>query len=191
MNKDQIYQETVRQYHEWYGKNFRKAGTCMYWALTGGLIFQRHGIRSLLQAGTMLWPAFEEDGVNSTHFGYEWSPEDPASQAAFALGMFPEIHIWLALPDTQEIVDFSVKHLPKACKLDPTMSRVWTKPFPPEYLWATKDEMPDGVIYRPEIPAMNWMLSRLRKDGYVKDNRQSLDLRVQLGQRNLRDVAVR
>lgn len=190
-NKDQIYQETCRQYVEWYGETHRKASTCMYWSLTGGLVFQRHGIRALLQAGTMMWPAFEDDGVNSTHFGYEWSPNDPGSQAALKLGLFPEIHIWLALPATQEIVDFSVKYLPEASANDIACPRLWTRTAPPEYLWATKDELPEGVIYRPEIPAMNWMLSRLKKDGYVKDNRQSLDVRVQLGQRNLSDASVR
>jgi len=186
-HKEQIHQETVRQYREWYGDDFRNAGTCLYWAMTGGIIFQRHGIRALLQAGTMLWPAFKDDGVNITHFGYEWSPRDPGSAAAILLGMFPEIHIWLAIPSTQEIVDFSVSYLPECAKAD---GKVWTQAPPPPYLWATKDEMPDGVIYRPEIPAMNWMLSWLKKDGYVKSNLSGLDVRVQLGQRNLRNASV-
>ncbi|HXJ55424.1 MAG TPA: hypothetical protein VNU68_02055, partial [Verrucomicrobiae bacterium] len=113
MNKENIYNETLRQYVEWYGEGHGANGSCLYWALTGGLVFQRHGIRSMLQAGTMLWPAFEDDGVNITDFGYEWDPNDVGSKAALALGMFPEIHIWLGLPDTQEIVDFSVRHLPE------------------------------------------------------------------------------
>ena len=137
----------------------------MYWAFIGGLVFQRHGVRGVLQAGTMLWPAFEDDDVNDTHYGYEWSPEHEASQAALMLGLIPEIHTWLALPETQEIVDFSVKYLPQSAARD---GKVWVKPNPPDFLWVTEDAMPEGVVYRPEIEACHWMHRRLMKDGHLR-----------------------
>lgn len=174
-HKEDIYNEVLRQYVDWYGEEHQGAGTCAHWAMTGGLVFQRHGIRALLQAGTMLWPAFDDDGVHDTHFGYEWNPAELGSKVALRLGMFPEIHVWLAIPKAQEIVDFSVRHLPECAARD---GKVWTKPTPPPFLWVTKDELPDGVIYRPEIPAMNWLLSRLQKDGHVKVNRPCLDISV-------------
>jgi hypothetical protein len=165
--KETIYRETVSQYTEWYGEEHAGNGACLYWSLTAGAVFQRHGIRSLLQAGTMLWPACEDHGTNNTHFGYTWSPEDIGSKAALKLGLFPEIHIWIGLPETQEIVDFSVRHLPELAAKDGV---IWTLPRPPEFLWATKDELPEGVRYMPEIPAMNWLLARLMKDGHVKQS---------------------
>lgn len=175
MNKDQIYNETVEKYVRRYGRDYCMGGTCMYWALTAGLVFQRHGVRSLIQAGSMQWPAFDDDGLKDTHFGYEWSPNDMGSQAALLLGLFPEIHVWLALPERQEIVDFSVRYLPEAAAKD---GKVWVKPPPPKFLWATLEEMPEGVFYRPEIGAIAWLLARLEKDGYVKTNSKGLDLCV-------------
>jgi hypothetical protein len=167
MNKQQIYREVVNRFDAWYPseEDQQRDGACMYWNFIGGLIFQRHGIRAILQAGDMLWPAFEDDGVNITHFGYEWSPTDEGSIAAHILGLFPEIHVWLAIPERQEIVDFSVKYLPEAARRD---GKVWVKPRPPEFLWATEAEMPEGVVYRPKIGACLWLHQRLVKDGHIK-----------------------
>jgi hypothetical protein len=167
VNKETIYQQTVAQYNEWYGDDpsHKINGCCLYWALTGAIIFQRHGIRSIIQAGTMQWPGREDDGVNDTHFGYVWSPEREESQAALRAGIFPEIHIWLALPERGEIVDFSVSFLPGLAERD---GFKWTLPPPPQYLWSTKDEMPEGVIYSPKFQAIAWLTGKLEADGLIQ-----------------------
>jgi hypothetical protein len=168
--KERIYNETLRQYIDWYGAEHGANGSCLYWSLTAGLVLQRHGIRSILQAGTMLWPMAEDTGTNETHFGYQWDPTDIGSQAALEVGAMPEIHIWIVLPETQEIIDFSVRHLPRLAALD---GKTWTKETPPDFLWVKKEQMPDGVIYRAEVGATLWLIRKLAQDGYVKSNELS------------------
>ena len=45
--------------------------------------------------------------------GCEWSPWREESQAALKLGLLPEIHVWVGLPDQNELLDFVTKFLPE------------------------------------------------------------------------------
>ena len=63
----------------------------------------------------MSWPIVlpgQDDGTAPTHFSYEWSPWREESQAALKLGLLPEIHVWVGLPDQNELLDFATKFLP-------------------------------------------------------------------------------
>lgn len=110
-----VYQRVHRRYQEWYGADHMKTGSCLYWTITGVGILISLGHRAIIQAGSMSWPILPvhlDDGEQSTHFTYEWSPWREESQAALRLGLLPEIHIWIGLPDFNELVDFSTKWLP-------------------------------------------------------------------------------
>ena len=48
-----------------------------------------------------------DDGINPTHFSFLWSPGSPESRASVAAGHLPEMHVWVGLPDSGELVDFS------------------------------------------------------------------------------------
>jgi hypothetical protein len=66
-----------------------------------GVLLQK-GYRALIQAGSMSWPIVspgQDDGKAATHFSYEWSPWREESQVALKLGLLPEIHVWVGLPD--------------------------------------------------------------------------------------------
>jgi hypothetical protein len=43
-DKENIYNETVQQYAEWYGPDHGSLGSCLYWAMTGGHVLLRHNI---------------------------------------------------------------------------------------------------------------------------------------------------
>lgn len=155
----QVYQAVCRQYEAWYGREHMGRGSCLYWTLTGAAVLQRLGYRPLLQAGSLSWPIVppdQDDGRSPTHFTYEWSPERPESQAALKLGLLPEIHIWIGLPDQNELVDFSTRWLPAQAARE---GLVWRTLAPPDFLWCGPSELPERVVYRPDLGAIRFILN--------------------------------
>lgn len=105
-----------------------------------------------LMAGDMLWPIvhpLNDDGFRSTHFGYEWSPEDPFSKDAIAQDLLPEVHVWAAMLAYHKgnlgwnVIDFSTKYFKKIAIEHHGLT--WETAEPPEYIFG---EPPPGVVYR-------------------------------------------
>lgn len=118
---------------------------CLYWAVGGLLELRSRGIRSVIQGGSCSWPRIkleEDDGVSPTHMSYVWSP-GPTSILSQMLGHLPEMHVWLGIVETQEIIDFTTAYWPEAC-LKMTGSP-WTGHAPPKYFWS--HEFPERVYY--------------------------------------------
>ena len=95
-----------------------------------------------------------------THFSYEWSPWREESQAALKLGLLPEIHVWVGLPDQNELLDFATKFLPEQAAKE---GLAWRTPHPPDFLWCGPSELPEGVLYKPDLNAIGFILDRIRK----------------------------
>jgi len=128
-------------------------GLCLYYAHHAASVLHRHGYQAVIQAGSLQWPRIrktEDDGFTNTHFAYEWSPQEPASALSVAFGNLPEMHVWVGIVDTQEIVDFAVRHLKEAAA---ELGMSWTAPNPPRYLWCPAKQPPDWVLYRPNRDA--------------------------------------
>jgi len=158
-----IYRLTSARYHDWYGDQQRQGGPCLYWSLTLMGVLLQNGYRALIQAGNLSWPIVppgQDDGTRSTHFSYEWSPWREESKAALKLGMLPEIHIWVGLPDQNELLDFSTKFLPQQAAKE---GLVWRTALPPDFLWCGPSELPDGVIYKPNLDAIGFVLNRIHR----------------------------
>lgn len=137
-------------------------GACLHWAHAGCCILRLCGYRAILNAGSMNWPInIGAPEPIPTHFSYEWHPQDAPSVAAVAAGNMPEIHIWCALPDTNEIVDFSTGSFRKLATERHGLT--WNAPDPPPYLWAKANHLPRGVYYRPDIGAIRFVLQRLER----------------------------
>jgi hypothetical protein len=162
-HKEAIYNEARDLFNEWYGegagrdaKAFSDQGACMYWAHCGMNILIRHGYRAVLQAGTMMWQVKEQSAAGDTHFGYEWSPHEKFSQEQLALGNLPEMHMWIALPDRNEIVDFSTGSLKKICEERHGLK--WEMPDPPQFVWCQPEELRQyGLIaYWPNLHAIGF-----------------------------------
>jgi hypothetical protein len=116
-------------------------GNCPFWALAVIEAGKREGRRLVLQAGSLQWryvPPQLDDGVSSTHFSYMWSPNDPRSRQAIAMGMLPEVHVWAADVDTQEIIDLSTRELKTIAETRYGLD--WKTADPPNYVWMTRDE---------------------------------------------------
>jgi len=87
---------------------------CLFWAAATNHIFRLHNIRSEIAAGSMNWPIVPkhlDDGVRPTHFSYEFEPDGRSMILSSYLGCLPEMHIWVQLTDTHEIVDLSLRSL--------------------------------------------------------------------------------
>lgn len=161
--KLEIYNATCARYERWYPNQHRSGGCCFYWSTTLMGVLLEHGYRALIQAGNLSWPIVppaQDDGKSPTHFSYEWSPWREESQTALKLGMLPEIHVWVGLPDQNELLDFSTKFLPHQAAQE---GLVWRTPTPPDFLWCSPSDLPNGVIYKPDMDAIRFILNRIRK----------------------------
>jgi hypothetical protein len=129
---------------------------CLYWAAYGIEELEKRGVRACFQAGSCFWPRIrmadvgnypETDPIN---FGYQWDDAMTAREAvvrALTTGRLPEIHVWLGLTATQEIIDFTAGYFPANC--DKLLHHDWPGAVPPEFFWGTYGALPDGVVYRP------------------------------------------
>lgn len=164
--KLEIYRATSTRYRQWYADAPEHGGRCFYWSLTlMGALLQR-GYRALIQAGSMSWPIVppgQDDGKAATHFSYEWSPWREESQAALKLGLLPEIHVWVGLPDQNELLDFATKFLPEQAAQE---GLAWRTAPPPDFLWCGPSELPEGVRYQPDLYATGFILDRIRKTNH-------------------------
>ena len=117
------------------GQNINAA--CLYWA---GMVCKEinkdiEGPRAIIQGGSMSWPCMGDvdDGVSPTHFSYIFEAGDPQTHKQLKLGRLPEMHVWVAIPETQEIIDLTTKYLTyQAMDL---ANIKWTAAIPPDYLW--------------------------------------------------------
>lgn len=164
--KDRIYQQVlvgVKESVRYHGHNPEDpreiSGRCMDFAIYGlKTIHEFPGApKALPLAGSATWPRLpaEEMPEDNAMFSYFWQTDHPQTKLAMQ-GIFldqegrpgsialPEIHIWLGIPETREIIDFTTGYLPLACKQTTGMD--WPGPKPPLYFWGR--ELPDNWEYR-------------------------------------------
>lgn len=120
---------------------------CLHWAKEVCRELHKYGLRTIIQAGDCSWPMIDEDqddGVRNTHMSYVWTGK---YERDLSMGQLPEIHVWAAIPATNEIIDMTTKFWPELC---PQMTgSKWEGLPPPDYLWCKADELPKRVLYRP------------------------------------------
>lgn len=164
--KGEIYRIVCERFDKWYPTAAQHpGGQCVRWACTLMGVALERGLRPKIQAGSMSWPIVtpeQDDGVSPTHFSYEWSPGSPESLMQLATGGLPEMHVWVALPDQNEILDFSTKSFPEEAKRH---GLVWRTPPPPDYLWCRAGEQPPRVHYKPDLQAIAFILNHMRGEG--------------------------
>ena len=125
-------------------------GVCLYYARFGLKILRGVGIEACLQAGSTFWCRDPCDPFNGD-FGYEWSPMSGVSVEAALAGNLPEIHIWLAVMETQEVIDFSSGLFP--VQAVDRLRVGWPGVKPPPFLWVPVAELPREATYIPILPA--------------------------------------
>jgi hypothetical protein len=98
----------------------------------------------ILQAGTCFWRCSYDP---PTEFGYLWSPGKALDALAMSLGALPEMHVWAADLDAQEILDFSTGGLVR--QAEQVAGLAWTAPRPPRFFWGGPNDLPPGTRYIP------------------------------------------
>ncbi len=142
--KEEIYQAAADEFERKYHNPEFKGGNCVHWSLCAARVLNRYGFKPIIQGGTLQWPMVteeEDDKVTMSHMGYVWSPNNQISLAAMAAGYMPEMHVWLGLLDTQEIIDFSTGNFSKWALAH---NLPWRMPPSPKYLWG---KPPPWTVY--------------------------------------------
>jgi hypothetical protein len=155
MVKQEIVAEIRRQFHQWLNKwmpNADPSMMCFYLAVfTHGHLKEMNIFgKCLISAGSFSIPRMnleDDDGIVGTHFGYVFTPNRAAIEAVENNRM-PEMHCWVQLPDRQEIVDLSTCYAKEQCKKLTGLD--WLTNDPPDFIWHNINELPAGVIYKPD-----------------------------------------
>lgn len=164
IEKDAIFRETQARATAFArDRGIPEEATCLYLSYYGALALGERGLRPLIQAGSADWPRVrpeDDDGRTETHFGYMWSPRELPSILALDAGLMPEMHVWIGLPDSGEIVDFSTGFFPaQARKL---MDYDWPEDLrPPPYYWGGASGL-GRAFYKAEWDAIGRALSYVR-----------------------------
>lgn len=136
---------------------------CLYWASASVVVLDELGIDAQIQAGTSYWPRLrrdQDDGKPTTPnvFGYEYTPGRESILTA-AAGRMPEMHCWAASMDGI-LYDFTTRFwVENAARVGFT----WPGDPPPPYLWEHYNNLPEFVIYRPDLEAIKIAYHMIRE----------------------------
>lgn len=147
-------EQALKRAGQWRGS---LAGQCITLAVFAALRIRAAGSAATLRAGTCMWPllrgGMDPGPGKTTHCGYQWSPTEEPSKQARAMGLLPEVHVWVETPE-RETVDLTTGFLPKqAARHGYSFS---ADAVPPDHFWSK--EIPPGVVYRPEPDALGCAL---------------------------------
>lgn len=137
------------------------AQACLYHAMAMCAVLREAGYDAIPQAGDAGWqriPDEDDDGICDTAFGYEW--HDDEAEPLWRQGLMPEMHCWVAIPDTKEIIDITTRYWPQACQA--IMGKGWPGPKPPDFLW-TDDPQQYKCHYRAKINACRCMMTMVNR----------------------------
>jgi hypothetical protein len=132
-----------------------RSASCFYWAVLTHTKLKEKGFRSLVCGGTATWPRIDlkmDDGKIDTHFTYLFEPDSRQTKKRLKRDRLPEMHMWVQLPDEQEIVDLTTRYLKVQCERRGRLK--WLAADPPAYLWCRLEELPQGVHYDPSAAAI-------------------------------------
>ncbi len=89
-----------------------------------------------------------------THLTYQWGGPVNEERRVAALytaeTAMPEMHCWVWIPKTKEVVDFSVGELPIAAE---QLGLKWETDKPPPYYWAPPQTLVPQAYYFPNRDA--------------------------------------
>lgn len=147
--KDDIV-HSARQFIKENYPTLKPSAACLYsaFAILKEIHSRQLKVRAMPNAGSMHWPCIDltkDDGIGNTHFAYVWSPSSIQSQISIAFGNLPEMHVWVVLPETNELIDICTGAFPSA--YHEITDNTWSGPLPPDYIWGRFEDLPNGVYY--------------------------------------------
>lgn len=161
--KDAIHQRVQGRMRRWYGEDRATCGMgCLYFMQCGLVELKQHNIECIPAAGTAFFKCQEDDGKMS-HFGFQWGgdPNAELRREQVLTGdqlALPEMHCWIYLPTTKEVVDFSTGHVPALAKAG---GFEWKTAPPPPYIWARPESLYPRTVYLPHRDATRLAITTL------------------------------
>lgn len=153
-DKPGIYAAVLGRMRQWYGESHITNGkSCLYWMHAGLVTLDLRGIRCLPAAGTAYFQIRKENGEDRpTHWGFEWEGAANSERVVLPCDCtpLPEMHCWIWLPTTNEVVDFSTGALPVIAK---EMGYEWELPAPSQYVWDNPNSLLPRYVYKPSRDA--------------------------------------
>ncbi len=119
IDKDQIFTEVRDVFASHVLKPYGESGMCLYWAACGYSVLRNRNMDVILQAGGASFPTPE----GRIRYIFQ-------EQNTWRRGEQQSIHVWLAIPSTREIVDFSYGQIRKDWMQE--TGEEWSGP---DYLW--------------------------------------------------------
>lgn len=141
----------------------KQEAACLDYALQTIIVLAEYGLNGKVQAGTVMWPRLrpeQDDGVSNTHFSYVWENDPSVKQklvTTLMMGKLPEIHVWVALPETEEVLDFTTCFQREQCQKLTGMD--WPGDELPDYIWGTVNEFPLGTQYIAHKEAIGFLIT--------------------------------
>src|SRR5262245_5809812 len=83
---------------------------CLYAAGAMIDVLRQCKVRACLQAGSASWVRItseQDDGKCNNAFGYGFHSENSLTVAALLERRLPEMHVWVGVPSSQEIIDIT------------------------------------------------------------------------------------
>jgi hypothetical protein len=173
--KDGLHRATTIRMRQWYGVEKATSGmACLYWMHAGLVTLMQYGIIGRPAAGTAWWE-YNPSDPQMTHFGCEWGGnmnDELVRHAVLEPGSYslPEMHCWIWLPSTGEVVDFTTEHVPEAAKRLGFEWKPTVKP-PPPYIWARPESLYPRAVYLPSRDATRLAIQTLAA-GHSKGTKQ-------------------
>lgn len=138
---------------------------CLWYAAFTVLAIAKRGGRPVLQAGSASWrfkSKAVDDGRGPTHWSYLFDPGHFQSVLSMAEGRLPQIHCWVGLSRSGEIVDLTTRHLPELVRTS-LAGEEWTEAPPPAYFWGRPEAMPPSWRYYAEAAAIRTAFAFIRR----------------------------
>lgn len=122
--------------------------SCLHWANATLAACEHFGLVACIQGGSFSAKA-NDDG---NYIAFEWQDIQLDELPALAKLLtttstpLPEMHAWVGIVDTQELIDLSTIHLRRSAKRN---GLEWTEAEYPNGLWVKCDAIPDTLAYAP------------------------------------------
>ena len=90
------------------GSDVAIAGACVLYAHETAKVLQEEGYTALVQGGSAFWRMAPDSEPGMTWVGYGFNKDEAAH--AVTRGYLPELHAWVVVMETEELVDCTAKH---------------------------------------------------------------------------------
>ena len=120
--------------------------SCMWYAFETIRVLNSYGTRAIMQAGSASWkivPDDQDDGVSPNQYSYVCDISTRDVALLMVQGLLPEMHVWAAIPETNEVIDLTTRFIPRLAKSIGSKCLVEQPP----YIWEDVKKLTRKDIY--------------------------------------------